>query len=61
MGAAAGEPGGATGPGRAFLIFWPPAQLGSLPAPVALSRPSLPGDAQTPVGRARVAALRGRR
>jgi hypothetical protein len=47
--------------GRAFLIVWPPAQMGSLPAPATLSRPSLPGDAQAPAGRARVAALRGRR
>ena len=27
--------------GRAFLVIWPPSQLGSLPIPAALSRPSL--------------------
>ncbi len=27
--------------GRAFVIVWPPSQLGSLPIPAALSRPSL--------------------
>jgi hypothetical protein len=43
--------------GRAFLIVWPPAQLGSLPTPAALS----PQHGGTPAGRARVAALRGRR
>jgi signal peptidase I len=60
------DPGSGTIPesavvGRAFLIVWPPAQLGSLPTPAALSRPSLHGEAETPAGRARVAALRGRR
>ncbi len=47
--------------GRAFLIVWPPTQLGSLPTPAALSRPSLHGEAETPAGRAPVAALHGRR
>jgi hypothetical protein len=47
--------------GRAFVIVWPPAQLGSLATPAALSRQSLSGEAETPAGRARVAALRGRR
>ena len=47
--------------GRAFLIVWPPAQLGSLPIPAALSRPALHGETETSAGRARVAALRGRR
>ena len=60
------DPGSGTIPesavvGRAFLIVWPPAQLGSLPTPAALSRPSPHGEAGTPAGRARVAALRGRR
>ncbi len=55
------DPGSGTIPesaviGRAFLIVWPPAQLGSLPTP-ALS----PQHGGTPAGRARVAALRGRR
>ena len=45
--------------GRAFLIVWPPAQLGSLPTPAALSRQH--GGTAVPAGRARVAALRGRR
>jgi signal peptidase I len=67
------DPGSGTIPesavvGRAFVIVWPPAQLGSLPTP-ALSRPSLlhrqpgppHGEARTLAGRARVAALRGRR
>ncbi|HEY1343446.1 MAG TPA: hypothetical protein VGF54_00495 [Streptosporangiaceae bacterium] len=55
--------------GRAFLITWLPAQLGFLPAHAPLSRSSLlhrqPGPPHcvtgTPAGRARVAALRGRR
>jgi signal peptidase I len=60
------DPGSGTIPesavvGRAFLVVWPPAQLGSLPTPAALSRPSPHGEAGTPAGRARVAALRGRR
>jgi len=55
--------------GRAFLIAWPPAQLGSLPAPAAFpgrscstgSRGLPHGVTGTPAGRARLAALRGRR
>jgi hypothetical protein len=55
--------------GRTFPITWRAAQLGSLPAPAALSQSSLlhrqPGPPHgvtgTPAGRARVAALRGRR
>ena len=58
------DPGSGTIPesavvGRAFLIVWPPAQLGSLPTPAALSRQH--GGTAVPAGRARVAALRGRR
>ena len=52
-----------------FLVVWPTVQPGSLPAPAACSRPFLlhrqPGPphgvAGAPAGRARVAALRGRR
>jgi len=58
------DPGSGTIPesavvGRAFLIVWPPAQLGSLPTPAALSRQH--GGTAAPAGRARVSALRGRR
>jgi signal peptidase I len=58
------DPGSGTIPesavvGRAFLIVWPPAQLGSLPTPAASSQQH--GEAGTPAGRARVAAPRGRR
>jgi len=60
------DPGAGTIPesavvGRAFLIVWPPTQLGSLPTPASSSRASLRGQDETPAGRARVAALRGRR
>jgi signal peptidase I len=59
------DPGSGTIPegavvGRAVLVVWPPAQLGSLPTP-ALSRPSPHGEAGTPPGRAPVAAPPGRR
>jgi len=60
------DPGSGTVPesavvGRAFLVVWPPAQLGSLPAPAALSRPALLHRQPAPAGRARVAAPSGRR
>ena len=65
------DPGDGTVPesavvGRAFLVLWPPSQLGTLPIPGTFSQPALahrspasaPGVAP---GRVRVAALRARR
>jgi signal peptidase I len=53
----AGDPGDGTVPesavvGRAFVVVWPPSQLGSLPVPATFARPSMMGQRSVPPHRA---------
>jgi signal peptidase I len=53
----AGDPGDGTVPesavvGRAFVVVWPPSQLGSLPVPATLARPSMMRQRSVPARRA---------
>jgi len=53
----AGDPGDGTIPesavvGQAFLVVWPPSQLGSLPVPATFARPSMMGPGPAPPHRA---------